>query len=579
MDGARLPLAGPVLSVGQYSDAGRKSENQDFHGACLPEGRVLTLKGAVFAVADGISSSPVAAEAAEAAVKSLLTDYYHTPDTWTAGTAAGKVIEAANQWLHGQSVRAGIDDPDRGHVCTLTALILKGRTGHVLHVGDSRVSLLRGAHLQPLTEDHRVVLSGGRGVLSRALGASHGIKIDHRTQPLALGDLFLLTTDGIHECWDGAVVRKILGETADLDEAARLIAGHVLERGSQDNLTLQIVRVEALPPAGAVDLLDEARLLPPIPLPKPGEMLDGMRVLRALHQGSRSHVFLAEMPDGSRVVVKVPSTETREDPESLRRFLLEDWVARRVGGPFFPRPVDPPVPRGGLYLVTAFVEGQTLRQWMTANARPPLEAVRGLVERMVVALRTLHRQQILHQDLRPENVMIAGDGTIRLIDLGSAAVAGVEEAGPGTLGPLPGTYQYTAPEYLSGDPPGWRSDLFSLGVIAYEMLTGGRLPYGAAVAQVRSRRDQRRLVYRSARDEDTGVPDWIDAALRRATHPDPTRRFEALSEFAAALRGASPARRDRFPRPLAERNPVAFWRAVSGILAVLLLLSVLRQGL
>lgn len=116
----------------------------------------------------------------------------------------------------------------------------------------------------------------------------------------------------------------------------------------------------------------------------------------------------------------------------------------------------------------------------------------------------------------------------------------------------------------------WRSDQFALAVIGYEMLTG-RLPYGAQVARVRSRRDQQRLTCRPARDDETGVPDWMDAALRRALHPDPLRRYDALSEFLADLHRPGAGWQAGRHVPLAERNPVRFWQGVSTLLAVLCL--------
>ncbi|MCA0996651.1 bifunctional protein-serine/threonine kinase/phosphatase [Alloyangia pacifica] len=569
---AMTAATGLRLSLGQHAAQGAKPQMQDFHGALLPEGMQLALKGAVVALADGISSSRFSRAAAEMAVGAMLTDYYDTPESWTVQTSASRVISATNAWLHGQSRAVAPGDPDRGYVCTFSAMVLKGRSAHLFHIGDSRIARLSGDSLEPLTEDHR---SGE--MLARAMGVSPELRIDHRRVPLQVGDVFVLTTDGVHEHITGRDLRALLDRTEDLDAVAEELVAHALRRGSSDNLTAQILRVDALPEPGSAALGDEAARLPVPPLPKPGQEIDGFRILRALHHSARSHVFLAAAPDGARVALKIPASEIAEDPEARRRFLLEDWVARRVCSPHVLRAAPMPGPRSALYGVTDYVEGVTLRQWMTDHPKPSLDEVRSILQQVADGLRAMHRREMIHQDIRPENLLIDADGTLRIIDFGSVAVAGVEEATPGLMGEMPGTYQYTAPEYLSGDVVSWRSDMYALAVIGYEMLTG-LLPYGSQVARIASRRDQMRLVYRSACDETSGVPGWVDAALERALHPDPLRRPDALSEFLADLRRPAPGWQAAHRRPLAARNPVRFWQAVSAILAALCLILAAQLG-
>ncbi|PRY77763.1 serine/threonine protein kinase [Yoonia maritima] len=553
------------ISIGQYSSTGRKPQNQDFHGALIPTGPALALKGVTLAVADGISSSAVSAEASEIAVKSLLTDYYATSDAWTVKTSALQVIAATNAWLHGQN--STVSDINAGRVCTLSTLILKGREGHILHVGDSRVQRLSGTSLEPLTDDHRMTVSPEQTFLARALGAGPEVKVDYRRVPLSKGDIFLLTTDGVHDVIEGSDVNSILQEAADLDSAAKKIADLAFNRASDDNLTVQILRVDQLPAPG-VNLQMEATQLPIPPLPGAGDIIDGFRIVRSLHATARSHVYLAIAPSGMRVALKIPATETAQDGSYLNRFMLEEWIARRLSSPHVLSAAKVPEHRSALYVVTEYVEGATLRQWMTDNPKPSLDQVRGIITQIATGLRAFHRREMIHQDIRPENIMIDNDGTVKIIDLGSASVAGVEEAAPGTLGAMPGTYQYTAPEYLSGDAISWRSDQYALGVIAYEMLTG-RLPYGTQVARIRSRRDQMALHYQAARDEYTGVPDWMDTALHKMLHPDPIKRYDALTECVADLKRPSNSWISAHQRPLMERNPLRFWQGLCAILALL----------
>src|SRR5512140_1660946 len=162
---------GLKISVGQHSDKGRKPINQDFHGVLVPDEPLLSLKGIAVVLADGISSSNVSQIASESAVKSFLTDYYCTSETWSVKTSAQRVIAATNSWLHSQTRQSQyLYDKDRGYVCTLSAMVIKSTTAHIFHIGDSRIYRLAGNALEQLTEDHRVVVSSEQSYLGRALG-------------------------------------------------------------------------------------------------------------------------------------------------------------------------------------------------------------------------------------------------------------------------------------------------------------------------------------------------------------------------------------------------------------------------
>jgi serine/threonine protein kinase len=291
--------------------------------------------------------------------------------------------------------------------------------------------------------------------------------------------------------------------------------------------------------------------------------------LREVHASTRSHVYLAQDTEtNTQVIVKTPSIDLRADAAYLERFLMEEWVAKRIDSPYVLKPSVQTRKRNFLYTVTEYVEGQTLAQWMIDHPKPDLETVRGIIEQIATGLRAFHRLDMLHQDLRPNNVMIDHTGTVRIIDFGSTKVAGImETASPLERNHLLGTAQYTAPEYFVGEEGSPRSDIFSLGVIAYHMLTG-RLPYGAEVAKTKTKADQRKLHYRSAQDDKRELAVWVDEALRKAVHPHPGKRYEELSEFVFDLRHPNQAFLHKTRPPLLERNPVVFWKCVAFILAV-----------
>ena len=559
------------ISVGQYSDKGRKESNQDFHGAYLPLEPQLSLKGVAIALADGISSSEVSHIASESAVSGFLEDYYCTSETWSVKKSAQRVLMATNSWLYSQTRRSQYRyDAGRGYVCTLSAMIIKAATAHIFHVGDSRVYRLRGRSLEQLTEDHRVSVSPETTYLSRALGMDPQLDIDYQAVPLEQGDIFLLATDGVYEFAAASFIADNVQQHAhDLDAAARVIVAEALERGSTDNLTAQLVRVDALPTRDPNEILQQLTGLPLPPILEARTIFDGYRIVRELHASSRSHVYLAvDAETDLTVIIKTPSIDLQGDPAYLERFLMEEWIARRITSPHVLKPCLQSRRRNFLYIVTEFVDGQTLTQWMIDNPKPELEAVRRIVEQIGKGLQAFHRMEMLHQDTRPDNIMIDATGTVKIIDFGSTRITGVAEAAPsGIRDDILGTVQYTAPEYFLGEPATSRSDLFSLGVITYQMLTG-KLPYGAQAAQARTRTQFSRLRYRSAAHGSRDIPVWVDGALERAVHPNPQKRYDSLSELLYDLRHPNAKYVKASSAPLIERNPLLLWKTTTVVLAI-----------
>jgi serine/threonine protein phosphatase PrpC len=567
------------ISAGQYSDKGRKDANQDFHGMVIPQEPQLSSKGIAIALADGISSSDVSQLASQAAVTGFLEDYFCTSDAWTVKTSAQRVLYAINSWLHAQTRQSQYRyDKDKGYVCTFSAMVIKSTTAHLFHIGDTRIYRLRGSALEQLTDDHRLWVSHDKSYLGRALGVNQQIEIDYQTLTVETGDVFLFATDGVYEHAKPQFIANAVNEGArdpdrNLDTVAKHIADEALSQGSADNLTLQIVRIDELPSQDAHQIHQQLRELPFPPELDARMAFDGYKIIRELHASSRSHVYLAaDGQNDERVVIKTPSTDLRGDPAYLDRLLMEEWIARRLNSAHVLKAYPQARKRNYLYIVTEYIEGQTLAQWMIDHPKPDLKTVRGIIDQIAKGLQAFHRSEMVHQDIRPANVMIDGTGTVKIIDFGSTLVAGIMEiASPSEQGPVLGTEQYSAPEYFLGEGGSSRSDIFSLGVIVYQMLTG-RLPYGTQVPKSRTRAAQRRLKYRSARDDDREILAWVDEAIKKAVHPDPYKRYGELSEFVFDLHHPNQEFMNRNRPPLLERHPVAFWKAVSFFLAIVVLI-------
>ena len=564
-----------TVSVGQYSDKGRKNTNQDFYGVYIPEEPLLISKGVAIAVADGISSSDVSQFASESAVSGFFADYYCTSEAWSVKTSVQRVLTALNSWLHSQTRRSEYRyDQDRGYVCTFSAMVVKSTAAHIFHAGDTRIYRLQGGVLEQLTNDHRLRISDETSYLSRALGISARLDLDYRALAIEAGDIFIFVTDGVYEFINDAnIVAAIRENISALDLAAQSIVQGALANGSGDNLTVQIVRIETVPEENSQEIYQQLMHLPLPPVLAPRMMFDGYQIIRQIHASSRSHVYLAvDEATGQHAALKVPSIELRTDAAYLERFLLEEWIARRIDNPHVLKPCAPTRQRNFIYVATEYIEGQTLSQWMIDHPKPDVETVRDIIEQIARGLRAFHRLEMLHQDLRPENILIDNTGTAKIIDFGSTRVAGIAELENTTAQPpILGTAQYTAPEYFLGESGSFASDLFSLGVIAYQMLCG-RLPYGAEVAKSRTRAAQQKLVYRSVLDEEREIPAWLDDTLKKAVHVNPYKRYSELSEFLYELRHPSRAFLNATRPPLIERNPLMFWQGVSFVLAVVVVL-------
>lgn len=545
------------ITAAQYTDKGTKEENQDFHALYKPEGPALKTKGAVIAIADGMSGSESGREASEACVSGFINDYYSTPDSWSVKNSAHKVLTSLNRWLYskGQMTNAG----KYGLVTTFSAIVIKSTTAYLLHVGDSRIYRLRGGELKQLTRDHRIWVSESKNYLNRALGIDVHLDVDYKAVPLEINDLLLFTTDGIHDFLNNEkILETLLASPEDLDHAASELIRLSLENNSNDNLTSQLVRIDDLPVQEADDVYHELTALPMPPELEPGNILDGYRILKEIHASKRSQCYLAvDQETDTRLVIKTPSVNYEDDADYLESFHLEEWVGRRLNSNHVIKVLDQSRKRQFLYHAMEYVEGQTLRQWMNDNPLAAISHVRQIIEQLTEGLRAFHRLEMVHRDLKPENIMIDKYGVLKIIDFGSTKITGIEEIQtPIDRNNIAGTINYTAPEIFEGDSGSMKSDLYSVALIAYEMLTG-KLPFKKTLIQ----RGGKKREYVSIKTYNDSIPAWVDGAISKALQYDPDKRYDVMTEFVYDLSHPNAEFTKTDFIPLLERNPVGFWKA------------------
>lgn len=552
------------VRAGQLSIPGRKSINGDSCGIKIPEDALRMTKGITVVIADGMSGSEGGREAAEACVLGFLSDYYSTPESWTVKNSGAKVLGALNRWLCGQGQQQ--HQSNKGLVTTFSALILKSTTAHLLHVGDTRIYRFRGNDLECLTRDHRVVISHEKQYLSRAMGIDVDLQIDYKSTPVEKGDLFLLVTDGVYEYLSIEELKNRLKNIDDPEKTVREIIEQAANNGSHDNLTCQIIVVEKLPLHSKDDLYQKLTELPFPPPLEAGMVLDGYRIVRELHASKQTQIYLAaDTETDEEVVIKTPSVNYEDDPGYIERFMHEEWAGKRLHSPHILKIRELKRRRSCLYFLTEYVKGETLRQWMSDHPHPSIIEVRKIINQVVTGLMAFHHMEMIHRDLKPNNILIDPHGTVKIIDFGSSKIAGIEEINvPWERSQMLGTRNYTAPEYLAGSAGTEHSDLFSLGVITYEMLCGA-LPYKEEL----NLKNLNRISYTPARRYNPEIPLWLDLTLEKAVHKDPRRRYPILSEFLYDLSHPNPDFLSKEVLPLIERDPVTFWKRLAATLLII----------
>lgn len=542
---------------------GKRDENQDAFIVKYPRTKdELTYKGVVACIADGVSCSNQAQQASQTATTQFVSDYYATPSSWSIKRSACELLTSLNRWLYNQ----GKDHLyHNGMVTTFSAVVIKSNTGYIFHIGDSRIYLYRDNHLTLLTRDHQRTNFGHQHYLTRALGMDEKVEIDFQTLPLKENDRFILTTDGVHETLTHEEIKQQISNIDSCQTLAQALCDEALLKGSTDNTSCIVLKVNELPDFNLIEhqtSLLEKNIPPAL---KQGQNIDHFEIRSPLYEGPRSHVYLAfDRQKGGNVIIKVPSLNYSDDPETLKRFANEQWIATQLDSrrvmKMYPRPVYSKF----IYQVCEYIEGSTLRQWMHDHPNPPLEIVREIVDGIVKAARVFQRADMIHRDLKPENIMVTRDLKVKIIDFGTVEAKGLSEMqqDESTSFPL-GSVNYTAPEYINTGEASTLSDLFSIGVIGYEMLTGS-LPYKEHSQQTLQQARHVRWEYHSMKAYREDIPLWIDLAFKKATAEIPSNRYQAMGDFIADLfTPNTQLLNDVDNKPLIKRNPILFWKSLA----------------
>lgn len=555
--------------IGFASEQGKRESNDDFVAAHEADLNDRALPEAVAVIADGISG-PGGRLAAETVARGFLDGYLSQSPTFGVDRAASRTLAAMNRWVYGQ----GRQDPRLANMATtFSALILRGRSACVVHVGDTRIYRLRDGRLTCLTQDHTHNHPDMRHVLFRAVGLEEVVRADYGQHDLKAHDRYLLCCDGVHVTLGDQRLHALLAERTAPEAAARRIVERALEAGSQDNVTALVLDVVAVPGILRLDLEVAFAELPILDLPRAGDTVDGFRLQEIISDGRYSRLFRAEdQREPREVILKFPHPRVTSEEAYRRAFVREAWVAAQVQSPHVGEVLALAAGRQTrLYSAMPYYPGETLESRLKREPPVSLEEGAGLAVLLGKAVYSLHRRNIIHRDIKPENVILTGDsGGLRLLDLGVARLPGLDSREAGE--DIPGTPSYMAPELFAGQVGDERSDVYAFGVTLYRLFAAGSYPYGEVEAFSRPRFAKRTPLSRHRPD----LPVWLDVVLARATAVEPAERYADAMELVFDLEHhlVHGPRVVVQHRPLYERNPVRFWQVVALLLLFALIASI-----
>lgn len=560
------------IEAGMASVPGPNESNEDCLGVRVPDDEQLVTKGVAAVIADGVSAAEAGKQAAEICVQGFLNDYYDAPEAWTVKTCGTKIAVSLNRWLH--SLGQSHTSDGRGYVTTFSSIVFKGESAYLFHVGDTRIYRLRKGDFEQLTRDHSFRLGKDKTGLARAMGMDTRVDVDVRDVPVEAGDRYLLTSDGIHGFLEAkdlqAAVSSTKGnEAEDFDAVCLELTEKALAAGSNDNCSAVLIEVKTTGMASTDEHNRHFKRLPFPPDLAPGMSMDGYEVMKELQATSRSQTYLVqEIETGRKMVMKTPSVNFEEDTAYIERFVMEAWIGKKLKSDRLAASFNPIHGQKFMYTLLEYIDGVEFADWMKANPLPEVRKVTGFAIQILQGLRAMHRQEMLHQDMKPSNVIIHPERGAVIIDYGSTRVAGLQEIEtPFERENALGTLGYSAPEYFLGRKATRKSDLFSLGVVIYEALTG-KMPYGEDYEKCQNERDFLRLKYQPTTRINSLVPVWLDGAIRKAVSINPQSRYDSYSEFEYDLEHPNTKLISDDSSPFLERNPVLFWKIAAGILAV-----------
>ncbi|HTP64736.1 MAG TPA: protein kinase [Geobacteraceae bacterium] len=596
------------LTYAELSSPGPARENnEDFVGFWQPD----TLeekrgRGAVAALADGVGGLARGEVASRMAVETVLKEFREASEGKTPQQLINQVFNTANLAVYDK----GMEEHGKARMATtLAVVVLRNNEIVVGNVGDSRVYLVRKAEIQQLSTDHSYVgmqqkfgliseqdakTSEHRNILTRSVGQEPVIRVDVEGSTVYKGDRVVLCSDGLYAHVADSEIADIVSRYSPA-QACRQLVALAEQRGTDDNLSVQVLQIND------VEEISYYRgtpmyYKPPDPTAgyelQPGQTLDDrFFIVETISRSGMATIFKAvDQKTKETVAVKVPFMQFESDPGFYSRFQREEEIGNHLHHPYILRfiPEEEGEQRSRPYIVTEYLRGYTLAHLLNSVRPMPEKDALSIAGRVCEALVYMHEHNVIHRDMKPQNIMILYDGSLRVMDFGIAKSGEGRRITFSGFTPAVGTPDYMAPEQVKGKRGDERTDIYSLGAMLYEMVVGetpfeGENDNMFVVMNARVTGDPA-----APRKRNPRVSPQVEEIILHAMERDPAKRYRTTLEMKAELDNPETVRltgrcdRLQAPSPWKRGGRKAIWIGLGvtifAIVITLVILLIIHRG-